>query len=88
MENLKSVLEAEQTASIQADIESIISTRRQLFHFVPSENNLIITFTLEDGNRVQVPIHDPYKVRTLIREVRDYLEERELVSERRLKSLY
>jgi hypothetical protein len=86
MENKNAVLQEEQTACIQAAIENIISTRHQLFHFAPTENNLVMTFTLPDGNQVQVPIQDPYKVRMLIGEVRNYLGERQLLKERELNS--
>ena len=87
MEDPINVLQEEQNARIQLDIEKIISTRQQLFNFVPTPNNLIMTFKLEDGNQVQVPIRDPYKVRMLIREVRDYLSEQELLKERQLHTL-
>lgn len=84
MENLKSTLSAEQTAHIQAEIDGLISTRRSLFHFVPTESNLVMLFVLADGNQVQIPIKDVYKVRNLIGEVRTYLDERELWNERKL----
>ncbi len=87
MENSLNLLPEEQKASIQADIDAIIFTRRQLFHFIPTESNLVMTFSLADGQQVPIPIQDPYKVRMLVGEVRNYLEEQELANERKLNKL-
>lgn len=88
MDKLISVLDSEQTACIQAEIENLVSTRRQLFHFVPSETNLIMKFTLAGGDQLEIPIQDQFKVRMLIREVREYLEQKEFLNERKLKTLH
>ena len=80
-------LPAEQITIIQEELKKIDFIRRQLFHFVPSENNLVMTFTLSDGNQVNIPIKDPYKTRMFIQEVRTYLGEQELGQERQLTPL-
>ena len=60
MKDSKNTFLKEQTDFIQVDIDHIISTRRQLFHFVPTESNLVMTFRLADGEQVEVPIQDVY----------------------------
>jgi hypothetical protein len=81
------ILPVEQIASVQQELTHIDFTRRQLFHFVPTEHNLVMTFTLPDGQQVQVPIENPYKTRMLLAEVRTYLGEQELLQERQLNRL-
>lgn len=80
----QSLLPAEQIARIQQELAQIDFTRRQLFHFVPTENNLVLTFTLPNGQLVNVPVENPYKTRMLLAEVRTYLGEQELLQERQL----
>lgn len=81
------ILPNEQIAGIQEELCKIDFIRRQLFHFVPSETNLMMTFTLPDGNQVHIPIKDPYKTRMFIQEVRTYLGEQELQQERQVTHL-
>ena len=81
------MLPAEQMASIQQELAHIDFTRRQLFHFVPTEHNLVMTFTLPNGQLVKVPIENPYTTRMLVAEVRTYLGEQELLQERQYNRL-
>ncbi|QNF31370.1 hypothetical protein HUW51_01020 (plasmid) [Adhaeribacter swui] len=83
----KPILPAEQMANVQQQLSDLDFTRRQLFHFVPTEHNLVMTFTLPDGQPVNVPIENPYKTRMLLAEVRTYLGEQELLQERQLNRL-
>ncbi|PSR56297.1 hypothetical protein AHMF7605_23755 [Adhaeribacter arboris] len=87
MKNSEIISPDEQITFIQEELNTIDLMRRQLFHFVPSENNLVMTFTLQDGNQVNIPIQNPYKTRMFIEEVRTYLGEQELVNERKLSKI-
>ncbi|RDC64408.1 hypothetical protein [Adhaeribacter pallidiroseus] len=80
-------LPTEQMASIQQELTHISFTQRQLFHFIPTEHNLALTFTLPNGQLVKGPIENPYNTRMLLAEVRTYLGEQELLQERQLNRL-